>query len=72
MKFFALACVALAACTSFVAAIDSATVIHNIQVLTELSADTNQMASGINVVNLAVQAPVSTVWPEMLNVADLF
>jgi hypothetical protein len=60
MKFFAFASVALAAVANVVAAIDAPTVVMNIKALTELSSQTNQMVSGINVVNFALQAPVSS------------
>jgi hypothetical protein len=69
MKFFSFASVALAAFTGLVSAIDSATVITNIQAVADLSAQTNTMVSSITVVNVVVVGPVSAcnrVWHHYL------
>jgi hypothetical protein len=57
MKFLGIATFALAAFTGLVSAIDSTTVKDDIVRLTQLSEETNQMVSSINVVNFAIKAP---------------
>jgi hypothetical protein len=58
MKFFSFAFVALAAFSSLVWAMDSATVITDMQTIANLTAQANQMASELTADNVLSQGPV--------------
>jgi hypothetical protein len=59
MKFFGFASLALAALTGFVSAADSNMVTKDFVEITNLSDQANKMVSGITVVNVLFQGPVS-------------